>query len=55
MFKRSTISQVIENLRHIGRAVAHDDSVIISDIKLLRTAEEKAEEEKFKQLMMATK
>jgi hypothetical protein len=55
LFKRSTISQVIENLRHIGRAVADDDNVFISDIKLLQTEEEKAEEEKFKQLMMAVK
>jgi amino acid adenylation domain-containing protein len=55
LFKRSTISQVIDNLQHIGRAIAADDSLVINDIKLLKTEEEKSEEEKFKQLMMAVK
>lgn len=55
LFKRSTISRLIGNLQHIARTVAENDSLIIGDIKLLQSEEEKSEEENFKQLMMSMK
>lgn len=55
IFKRATIHQFIANLRHICSVVSANENGVIDTIKLLETAEDKKEEEGFRQMMLDVK